>query len=349
MALPDIKLPEVTKVMGAIPPFTKVQQLWWREEGEGGTGGGVGRNICQGYDNLLQSFLSVLQGGLGMRLYCSVAGGSGEETILQCCRGVWGRGYIAVLQGGLGRRLYCSVAGGVWGRDYIAVLQGGSGGETILQCCRGVWGRDYIAVLQGGLGGRLYCSVAGGVWGGDYIAVLQGGLGRRLYCSVAGGVWGGDYIAVLQGGLGGRLYCSVAGGSGTGLGERIWHTQYAPLHVIRFKSRVVIHHVVMCGGDRTLADMLADEEEIVPADRKKHISATRSAVSHKQSFNCKAFLSFSQMWLQIKFMLITYHPFRVMVWSMIVPGGRLSSPLGPLPKIRVEMRFCTTTTASFGW
>ena len=105
----------------------------------------------------------------------------------------------------------------------------------------------------------------------------------------------------------------------------------------------------MCGGDRTLADMLADEEEIVPADRKKHISATRSAVSRKQSFSYKAFLSFSQMWLQIKFMLITYHPFRVMVWSMIVPGGRLSSPLGPLPKIRVEMRFCTTTTASFGW
>ena len=193
------------------------------------------------------------------------------------------------------------------------------------------------------------------------IEVLQGVLGRRLYCSVAGGsgeetilqccrgIWGGDYIAVLQGGLGRRLYCSVAGGSGRRLGERIWHTQYAPLHVIRFKSRVVIHHIVMCGGDRTLADMLADEEEIVPADRKKHISATRSAVSRKQSFNCKAFLSFSQMWLQIKFMLITYHPFRVMVWSMIVPGGGLSSPLGPLPKIRVEMRFCTTTTASFGW
>ena len=117
MALPDIKLPEVTKVMGAIPPFTKVQQLWWREEGEGGTGGGVGRNICQGYDNLLQSFLAVLQGGLGTRLYCSVAGG------------VWGGDYIAVLQGGLGRRLYCSVAGG-------------SGEETILQCCRGVWGGD---------------------------------------------------------------------------------------------------------------------------------------------------------------------------------------------------------------
>ena len=26
----------------------------------------------------------MLQGGLGRRLYCSVAGGSGEETILQC-------------------------------------------------------------------------------------------------------------------------------------------------------------------------------------------------------------------------------------------------------------------------
>ena len=125
------------------------------------------------------------------------------------------------------------------------------------------------------------------------------------------------------------------------------HTQYAPLHVIRFKSRVVIHHVVMCGGDGTLTDMLADEEEIVPADGKRHISATRSVVSRK--FNCKAFLSFSQMWLQIKqFMFVTYHPLRVMVWSMIVPGGGLSSPLGPLPKIRVEIRFCTTTTASFG-
>ena len=151
MALPDIKLPEVTKVMGAIPPFTKVQQLWWREEGEGGTGGGVGRNICQGYDNLLQSFLAVLQGGLGMRLYCSVAGGSGEETILQCCRGVWGGDYIAVLQGGLGMRLYCSVAGGLGTRLYCSVA-GGSGEETILQCCRGVWGGGYIAVLQGGLG-----------------------------------------------------------------------------------------------------------------------------------------------------------------------------------------------------
>ena len=320
MALPDIKLPEVTKVMGAIPPFTKVQQLWWREEGEGGTGGGVGRNICQGYDNLLQSFLAVLQGGLGMRLYSSVAGGSGEETILQCCRGVWGGDYIAVLQGGLGTRLYCSVAGG-------------SGEETILQCCRGVWGRDYIAVLQGGLGRRLYCSVAGGS-------------GEETILQCCRGVW---EETILQCCRGRRLYCSVAGGSGTGRGERIWHTQYVPLHVIRFKSRVVIHHIVMCGGDRTLADMLADEEEIVPADRKKHISATRSAVSRKQSFNCKAFLSFSQMWLQIKFMLITYHPFRVMVWSMIVPGGGLSSPLGPLSKIRVEIRFCTTTTASFGW
>ena len=36
--------------------------------------------------------------------------------------------------------------------------------------------------------------------------------------------------------------------------------------MIRFESRVVIHHVVMCGGDRTLADMLADEKEIIPAD-----------------------------------------------------------------------------------
>ena len=57
--------------------------------------------------------------------------------------------------------------------------------------------------------------------------------------------------------------------------------------MIRFKSRVVIHHVVMCGGDGTLTDMLTDEEEIVPADRKKHTSATRSVVSRKQSFNCK--------------------------------------------------------------
>ena len=43
--------------------------------------------------------------------------------------------------------------------------------------------------------------------------------------------------------------------------------------MIRFESRVVIHHVVMCGGDRTLADMLADEKEIIPADRERHTSA----------------------------------------------------------------------------
>ena len=59
------------------------------------------------------------------------------------------------------------------------------------------------------------------------------------------------------------------------------YIQYAPLHVIRFKSRVVIHHVVMCGGDGTLADMLADEEEIIPADSKRHTSAMRSVVSRK--------------------------------------------------------------------
>ena len=108
------------------------------------------------------------------------------------------------------------------------------------------------------------------------IAVLQEGLGRRLYCSVAGEVWGGDYTAALQGRSGEETILQRCGGGlGRRLGERIWHTQYAPLHVIRFKSRVVIHHVVMCGGDGTLANMLADEEEIVPADRKKHISATR--------------------------------------------------------------------------
>ena len=95
--------------------------------------------------------IEVLQGVLGRRLYCSVAGGSGEETILQRCRGVWGGDYIAALQGGLGRRLYCSVAGGSGRRLYCSVA-GGVWEETILQCCRGVWGGDYIAVLQGGSG-----------------------------------------------------------------------------------------------------------------------------------------------------------------------------------------------------
>ena len=35
--------------------------------------------------------------------------------------------------------------------------------------------------------------------------------------------------------------------------------------MIRLKPRVVVDHIVVCGGDRALADMLADQEEVIPS------------------------------------------------------------------------------------